>query len=74
MFKLTIHFEHDMIGILAKISQKLQIKWNFELTVFELTVPDLYLEIRRSFQESYIIPFDFVRGCMVASFFKRKYI
>ena len=27
---------------LAKISQKLRIKWNFELTVFELTVPDLY--------------------------------
>ena len=25
----------------AKISEKLQIKWNFELTVFELTVPDL---------------------------------
>ena len=28
--------------MLAKISKKLQIKWNFELTVFELTVPDLY--------------------------------
>ena len=27
---------------LAKISKKLRIKWNFELTVFELTVPDLY--------------------------------
>ena len=27
---------------LAKISKKLQIKWSFELTVFELTVPDLY--------------------------------
>ena len=26
----------------AKISKKLWIKWNFELTVFELTVPDLY--------------------------------
>ena len=26
----------------AKISKKLQIKWKFELTVFELTVPDLY--------------------------------
>ena len=26
----------------AKISKKLRIKWNFELTVFELTVPDLY--------------------------------
>ena len=28
---------------LAKISQKLRIKWNFELTVFELSVPDLYI-------------------------------
>ena len=28
--------------ILAKISKKLRIKWNFKLTVFELTVPDLY--------------------------------
>ena len=27
---------------LAKISKKLRIKWNFELTVFELSVPDLY--------------------------------
>ena len=27
---------------LAKISQKLRTKWNFKLTVFELTVPDLY--------------------------------
>ena len=24
------------------ISQKLQIKWNFELNVFKLSVPDLY--------------------------------
>ena len=28
---------------LAKITHKLQIKWNFELTVFELTMPDLYV-------------------------------
>ena len=27
---------------LAKISKKLRIKWNFELTVFELSVPDVY--------------------------------
>ena len=27
---------------LAKISKKLQIKWNFELAVFKLTVPYLY--------------------------------
>ena len=33
-----------MIGMLAKISKKLQIKWNFELTMFELTVPDLYVD------------------------------
>ena len=26
---------------LAKIWQKLRIKWNFELTVVELTIPDL---------------------------------
>ena len=30
-----------IIIIIAKISKKLRIKWNFELTVFELTVPDL---------------------------------
>ena len=28
--------------IVAKISKRLRIKWNSELTVFELTVPDLY--------------------------------
>ena len=27
---------------LAKYLQQLRIKWNFELTVFELTDPDLY--------------------------------
>ena len=31
-----------MIGILLNIHNNLRIKWNFELTVFELTVPDLY--------------------------------
>ena len=36
MFELTVHFKHEMIG------KKLWIKWNFELTVFELSVPDLY--------------------------------
>ena len=41
--ELTMHFKHEMIGKWKeKISQKLRIKWNFELTVFELTVPDLY--------------------------------
>ena len=28
---------------MEKISKKLQIKWHFELTVFKLTVPDLYI-------------------------------
>ena len=27
------------------LAKKFRIKWNFELTVFELTVPDLYLLI-----------------------------
>ena len=36
--KLIVHFKH--------ISQKLQIKLNFELTVFELTVSDLYTVFR----------------------------
>ena len=41
--ELTMHFKHEMIGKRGeKISQKLRIKWNFELTMFELTVPDLY--------------------------------
>ena len=31
-----------MIGLLPKFQKRLRIKWNFELTVFELTVPDLY--------------------------------
>ena len=29
---------------MLNISQKLRVKWNFELTVFELTVPDLYCD------------------------------
>ena len=37
---------------MAKISKKLRIKWNFELTVFELTVPDLYHELCLSMSES----------------------
>ena len=42
MFKLTAYFKHEMIGIWQKISKKLRIKFNFELTVFELTMPNLY--------------------------------
>ena len=30
--------------IFSETSQKIRIKWKFELTVFELTVPDLYDE------------------------------
>ena len=30
---------------LAKISKKLQIRWNFKLTVFKLTVPDMYMNL-----------------------------
>ena len=36
MFELTMHFKHEMTGILPNIYS------NFELTVFELSVPDLY--------------------------------
>ena len=46
MFELTLHFKHEMIEILQKISKKLRIKWNFELTMFELTVPGLYVLLR----------------------------
>ena len=45
-FKLTVHFKHEMIRkLFIKTSQKLWIKWNFELTVFELTVPNLYVHV-----------------------------
>ena len=36
MFKLTVHFKHEMIGIWQRFQR------NFKLTVFELTMPDLY--------------------------------
>ena len=39
MFELTILFKHEMIALLSNIYS------NFELTVFELTVPDLYSEL-----------------------------
>ena len=45
VFELTMHFKHEMIEIWTNILKKLRIKWNFELTMFELTVPDLYLNI-----------------------------
>ena len=41
----SVQIDHAFLTLndrnLAKISKKLRIKWNFELTVFELTVPDL---------------------------------
>ena len=30
--------------LFTETSLKIRIKWNFELTVFELTVPNLYVE------------------------------
>ena len=42
-FELTEHFKHEKNGKhLTETLQKILIKWNFELTVFELTVADLY--------------------------------
>ena len=40
MFELTMNFKHELIGIWQKKSRKLQINWNFELTV-----PDLYIDV-----------------------------
>ena len=37
VFELTMHFKHEMIGIWQRFNR------NFELTVFELSVPDLYI-------------------------------
>ena len=42
MFELTVHFKHEMIEIWQKFQR------NFELTVFELTVPDLWLYLKHS--------------------------
>ena len=60
MFELTVHFKHEMIGFLPKFSKKLRIKWNFELTVFELTVPDLYYVTLRDHLSFSIIRSNFV--------------
>ena len=41
-FELTVHFKHQIIGKhFTETSQKIWIKWNFELIKFELTVSDL---------------------------------
>ena len=41
MFELTIQFNIEKIGKLTEVWTKLWIKWNFELTVFELAGRDL---------------------------------
>ena len=41
MLEFTVHFKHEMIGIWQKFQRNLRIKWNLELTVFELTVSEL---------------------------------
>ena len=38
VFELTMHYKHEMIGICQRFQR------NFEFTVFELTVPDLYVK------------------------------
>ena len=43
MFELTVSFNIEKIGAVFKTWLKLRIKWNFELTVFDLAVPDLYI-------------------------------
>ena len=47
MFELTVHFKHEIIGMLQRFQR------NFELTVFEITVPDLYQV--RSFDEPSVL-------------------
>ena len=46
-FEISGNFKNEMIEkIFTENSYKNRIKWNFELTVFELTVPDLcYLNV-----------------------------
>ena len=48
VFELTVHYKHEMIGIRQRFHRNFELseKWNFELTVFELTVPDLYKQMR----------------------------
>ena len=37
-----MHFKHEIISIWQSVGQNSQLSANFELTVFELAVPDLY--------------------------------
>ena len=45
MFELTVFFNIEKIGAVFKTWLKLRIKWNFELTVFDLAVSDLYKQM-----------------------------
>ena len=42
MFELTIVFKHEIIGFLPKFQRNLELKLNFELTMFELSISNLY--------------------------------
>ena len=46
MFKLTMHFKHEMIGIWQRFHRNFKLSGTFELSMFELTVPDLYIGSR----------------------------
>ena len=46
-FELTVRFNHKMGDTFGKI---IWIKWNFELTVLKLTVPDLYIIFTLNFK------------------------
>ena len=37
-----VHFKHEMIGTWQWSHRNFKQKWNFELTMFELSVADLY--------------------------------
>ena len=44
-FELTVYFKHEMIDIWQTVPKKwVRIKGDFELTIFELTGSDLYLD------------------------------
>ena len=38
-----MHFKHEMIGLLPNIPSNFELNGTSKLTVFELTVPDLYV-------------------------------
>ena len=55
---------------MAKISKKLRIKWNFELTVFELTVPDLYM-VEKPYSYYFCLVFPELPFSFYATFFSK---